>query len=141
MKTPPSTRAKKNNQWTRPQSSRFTFRTRNHPRNIRKSKLDRLPPRQLAALKRWLFKDGLTYSRIVARLFDEFGVKTNVGSICRFWQKHSAAPTAAQMVAQAAEDNKILLDVVLQSSRPIRLRIIRNQLALATQVKSVNSQA
>jgi hypothetical protein len=103
-------------------------------RNVRKSKLKSLPPHQLAALNKWLFKDELTYDQTKSRLWEEFGVKISGPSICTFWQRHRQLAIRAH-----TEENPVLLDVILRTTRPIRLTILRNQLNLITKIQKVKS--
>jgi len=121
-----------------PSRSRAWARRVFHPatpcRNVRKSKLPSLPPPQLAALNKWLFKDGITYDQIKIRLWEKYGVKISRPSIGTFWKRHCRPATRAHI-----EENPVLLDVILRTTRPIRLTILRNQLNLITKIQKVKS--
>lgn len=105
-----------------------------NPRNVRKSKLKSLPPHQLAALNKWLFKDELTYDQIKIRLWEKYGVKISRPSIGTFWKRHCRPATRAH-----TEIDPVLLDVILRTTRPIRLTILSNQLNLITKIQKVKS--
>lgn len=89
------------------------------------SKLDQLPPRQKSVLKSWLIKEGVTYREVQKRLLESFGVPISPAALCRFWQRECLSPAAAKKIEKSPD---VLLDVILESRRPVRLKILRRQL-------------
>jgi len=101
-------------------------------RNIRQPILDQ--PKFTIALRRWLFQEKVSYATAQARLQQRFGLKSNSGSLCAWWQRESARRLAARCPsARQIPPNPVLLDVVLQSTRPVRLRILQNHTRLRFQ--------
>jgi hypothetical protein len=81
---------------------------------------------QRAALKRWLFRDQLSYARVQELFRGHFGASISVGTLSRFWHQH-CIPTPPPKTSQPS----VLLDVILQSRRPIRVRILKNDARLS----------
>jgi hypothetical protein len=107
-------------------------RKRSSPRiEARKpSKLRALTPTQVKSLRRWLIRDRLTYDQARAKLRERFGVSLSIGTICRFWYLY------CQDVKPPMHEWKprCFLDVILQSARPIRVRILENNSRLSFKV-------
>ena len=96
------------------------------------SKLEQLPPNQKSSLKNWLIKEGLTYHQANSRLLELFGVTSNISAICHFWQRECQPKAKAEQIKKLPN---VLLDVILESSRPIRLKILRKQFQLHTKIR------
>lgn len=80
----------------------------------RKSKIGALPPEQRRALVKWLVEDKVTYAEASARLRQQFQASISIDSIFHFWHRHCAPPLV---------HSDILLDVVIESTAPVRLII------------------
>lgn len=78
-------------------------------------------PKIIKALKAWFLEESLTYREARARLKKRFGVRTSLSHLCRFWQRHCRHPAAAEALPSP------LLDVVIECTRPVRLKIHRRQ--------------
>jgi hypothetical protein len=98
--------------------------------NARNSKLRALTPPQIKSLRRWLITDGLTYDQARTKLRERFGVSLSPGTICRFWY------TRCLSTMPPTHDRKppVLLDVVLQSSQPIRVTVKETRVRLRFKV-------
>ena len=96
----------------------------------KKSKLRALTLTQVKSLRRWLIRDKRTYDQARAKLREQFGISLSTGTICRFWY------TYCQPAAPPTHDRRprVFLDVFLQSSRPIRVRILENNSRLSFKV-------
>lgn len=101
------------------------------PRIIaRKSKLRALTPTQVNALRRWLIVDQLTYDQTRVRLRERFSISLSTGTLSRFWN------TYCLPAAPPPHDRRphVFLDVVLHSTRPVRLLINENNSRLRFKV-------
>jgi hypothetical protein len=114
-------------------NAKRTFGLAPFRRNIKANRLENLPGHQLAKLNKWLFSDNLSYAKIQELLWQEFQVKTTSTALCLFWQKK----TRPAVRPAGVEKSNVLLDVIVQSTRPIRLTILRNQIALHTRTSKV----
>jgi hypothetical protein len=96
----------------------------------KKSKLRALTPTQVKWLRRWLIRDKLTYDQARAKLREQFGISLSTGTMSRFWC------TYCQPAAPPTHDRqpRVFLDVILQSTRPIRVRILENNSRLSFKV-------
>jgi len=90
----------------------------NQPRpprtEARHGKINALTPKQRQSLVRWLTTDKVAYAVAQARMLKEFKISISTNTLCRFWQRHCAPP-----LLLPAQD--VLLDVVIQSTAPVRL--------------------
>jgi hypothetical protein len=77
-----------------------------------------------------LIRDKLTYDQARAKLREQFGVTLSTGTLCRFWY------TYCQAAAPPTHDRqpRVFLDVILQSIRPIRVRVLENKSRLSFKV-------
>ena len=66
------------------------------------------------AVKRWLFRERITYAQAIVRLRERFGISVSSGTVSRFWHRCSD-PAPPQDI--------VLLDAVLQSEMPLRVVI------------------
>ncbi|HAO79763.1 MAG TPA: hypothetical protein DCQ92_12460 [Verrucomicrobia subdivision 3 bacterium] len=93
---------------------------KNNPRpprtEARQSKIRALTPIQRRSLLRWLNKDKVTYAVARERLLKQFGASLSIPSVSVFWHCHNAPQPPAQ---------DILLDMVIQSAKPVRLIVKR----------------
>ena len=110
----------------------------NSPRNIaRTSKIRALTDRQIKQLRRWLLLDKLTYAQARVQLLERFGVSLSIGTMCRFWKQYCLpiAPPAHE------RHPAVFLDVVLQSSKPIRVRVLETKSRLRFKVGTQRQRA
>ena len=98
------------------------------PRNVRKQKLSSRSV--VRALKRWLLRDKITYEQARARLLKQFGISVSMSRICAFWQRNCQRVTKLP-----ASQNPVLLDVVLQASKPVRVQILQSRVRFIQRVK------
>ena len=96
----------------------------------RTSKIRALTDRQIKQLRRWLLLDKLTYAQARVQLLERFGVSLSIGTMCRFWKQYCLpiAPPARE------RHPAVFLDVVLQSSKPIRVRVMETKARLRFKV-------
>lgn len=111
----------------------LTMKTRRRENSIPSPGLKPKPPRcakvsgRLAVpkiakvLKVWFLEESITYREARARLIKRFGVRASLTHLCRFWQRHCRQPAEAEALPSP------LLDVVIECSRPVRLKILRRQ--------------
>jgi hypothetical protein len=85
--------------------------------SARNSKLRALTPCQIKSLRQWLILDRLTYDQTRAKLRERFGVSLSTGTLSRFWN------TYCQNIVPPRPSRRlpVLLDVTLQSTKPIRV--------------------
>ncbi len=84
---------------------------------------------QRAALKRWLVVEKLSYAKVRALFLSRFGETISDGTLSRFWHQQ-CRPTPPPKTDQPS----VLLDVILQSCRPIRVRVLQNSARLLFKV-------
>jgi hypothetical protein len=93
---------------------------KNNPRpprtEARQSKIRALTPIQRRSLLRWLNKDKVIYAVARERLLKQFGVSLSIPAISVFWHRQNAPQPPVQ---------DILLDVTIQSAKPVRLIVKR----------------
>ena len=82
------------------------------------NKLRALTPHQRRTLRRWLVVENLPYPKARARLLDKFGIQMSAGTLWRFWDQYCAKREPA------APRSGPLLDITIQSVRPVRVRIL-----------------
>lgn len=99
-------------------------------RNVRKTRLESLPPDQLAKLNQWLFEDELTYHEVRRRLFQSFGLKLNVGRLCQYWQKRMRPGARPETSA-----TPVVLNVIVESPRPVHVQILSSRVNVRTQIQ------
>ena len=102
----------------------------------RESKLRALTLTQIKSLRRWLTRGRLTYGQARTKLRKRFGVSLSTGTMCRFWY------TYCQPAAPPMHDRqpRVFLDAILQSARPIRVRILENNSRLSFKVGRVRTR-
>ena len=79
------------------------------------SKFRALSDEQRASLVSWLGTEKVTLAVASERLLTQFHVSLSISAVSRFWQRHCRP----QPTAPASSD--VLLDVVIQSARPVRV--------------------
>ena len=103
----------------------------------RTSKIRALTDRQIKQLRRWLLLDKLTYAQARVHLRERFGLDFSSGTLCHFWQQYCVpiAPPARE------RHPAVFLDVVLQSSKPIRVRVMETKSRLRFKVGTQRQRA
>ena len=108
------------------------MQNRNGPRTEarKNSKLRALTPRQRQTLKLWLIRDKLTYDQARAKMVERFSVSLSSGTLNHFWNDYCrpAAPPPHN------RHRPVLLDVIIQSTRPIRVRVLETKARLRFKV-------
>jgi hypothetical protein len=97
------------------------------PRRVaRNSKIRAMVPRQIKSLRRWLLSEKITYDQARRRLLNRFGISLSVVTICRFWYTFCQPAKSPRRETPS----NVFLDVVLQSTKPIRVRILETRARL-----------
>jgi hypothetical protein len=96
----------------------------------RTSKVRALTSKQTKTLRHWLLVEKLTYAQAQARLFHQFGISLSSGTLSRFWntQCQAAAPERQQ------HGPRVLLDVIIRSSRAVRVTVLESNARLRFKV-------
>lgn len=72
------------------------------------SKLDGLPPNQKEVLERWLFEENLGYKEALARLWQDFSVRSSRKALGVFYQRVQQERMLEKVVSRAATANAVV---------------------------------
>ena len=103
-----------------------------HGRTYTQSKIERtLTPRQIRAVRHWLFREKITYREMRQRLQERHGVDLSLAACSNFYRKHCAA--AANRPARPRKPGPVLLDVILRKADDDdwRIQVLRRGKTLA----------
>lgn len=103
----------------------------NSPRNIaRSSKIHAMTRQQIRELRRWLLVEKLTYAQARVRLRERFGLDLGSTTLCNFWYQRCLR------IAPPPRERKpaVFLDVVIQSIKPVRVRVLETRSRLRFKV-------
>lgn len=86
---------------------------------------NQLTPRQRERLEDWLFDENLGYEKTVAQVQKEFGVKTTIASVGRYYRRRARERQVEELVeAQAVADEVNELPVNAASLRNAAVKLV-----------------
>lgn len=79
-----------------------------------------LAPAQVATLKGWLIRDGLTYQQVQVKMMERFGFKFASGTLSNFYQ-------GRVQPGKAVPASRPVLEIEIESAAPVQVRIVSSE--------------